>query len=667
LQLNNAQQQAVTYTSGPLLVLAGAGSGKTRVITRKIGYLIEVCKLNARNILAVTFTNKAAHEMKDRIAGELKKEQRRGLTVTTFHSLGLEILRREYKTLNLKRGFSIFTESDSNLLLENIINENYASIKNLELEQVKHIIDNWKNNLINHTKAVQINPIVGAIYQDYQRLLTTYNAVDFNDLILLPIYLLQNHAQILHKWQNKFRYLLVDEYQDTNLSQYHLIKLLTHLQNQFTVVGDDAQSIYAWRGARPQNIEQLQQDYPNLKRIMLEQNYRSTATILKCANQLISNNPRLFAKNLWSQLGVGDKVKVVRCIDAHHECEYVVADIFNHHLRDNIDWHKFAILYRGNHQGKAIEQKLVRFNIPYKMYGATNFFERQEIKDVLSYLRLLINPDDDNAYLRIINVPRREIGQTTLEKLGLWANKRNISLLQASNEIGLSSILEHKACQKLQEFKEFIESIGKLLLTENPITAIKHMLASINMDEWLISNSHNIEIATKKIANVNTLIASLERMLADDKLDIVDAISKIVLRDVLERKQEQESNNQVQLMTLHAAKGLEFDYVYVICFEEEIIPHLNSIEAGNNHIEEERRLAYVGITRAKQNLTLTYAAKRKRYGEIVFCTPSRFIAELPSDNIEYIDKNSSKNTINKQHGNIHLASIYKTLGKEKEN
>jgi len=662
LELNSAQNEAVTYTDGPLLVLAGAGSGKTRVITRKIGYLITRCNLSARNILAVTFTNKAAREMKERVAGELNSNQRRGLTVTTFHSLGLEILKHEYQALDLKRGFSIFAESDSTLLLENIINENYANNTNLEINQVKYLIDDWKNNLVNPETATEINPVIGAIYQDYQRLLSTYNAVDFNDLILLPVHLLQNHANILHKWQNKFRYLLVDEYQDTNLSQYQLIKLLAGFNQQFTVVGDDAQSIYAWRGARPQNINQLHQDYPNLKRIMLEQNYRSTATILKCANTLIGKNKCLFDKNLWSQLGIGEKVKIVRCKDAHHECQYVVSDLFNHHLQEGISWNKFAILYRGNHQGRAIEQRLVQFNIPYKIYGTINFFEREEIKDALSYLKLLINPFDDSAYLRIINVPKREIGQTTLEKLGVWANKRGVSLFQASSELGLASVLDEKLCQKLQEFKNFIESISKQCSGQNPITAIKNMFAHIGMDEWIIGNSHNMEVANKKINNINTLIASLERLLRSGELDITDAIGNIILRDVLERKKDQESDNEVQLMTLHSAKGLEFEYVYIIGFEEDIIPHLNSIEAGDNQIEEERRLAYVGITRAKQNLTLTYANKRKRYGENIICEPSRFINELPTSEIEFIDKVNAK-TINKQHGNKHLATIYKTLGK----
>jgi len=445
-KLNPAQLQAVTYVQGPLLVLAGAGSGKTRVISRKIAHLVANCGIKARNIAALTFTNKAAKEMTDRVASELTYDQRKGLSISTFHSLGLDIIRIESKELGLKRGFSIFGESDCTLLLENIINEHYQGLANIEFEAAKNHLDNWKNSLVTYQQALQIEPIYGAIYEHYQRLLKTYNAVDFNDLILLPVQLFSQNAAILHKWQAKIRYLLVDEYQDTNLSQYQLIKHLVGLNAAFTVVGDDAQSIYAWRGARPENILHLQQDFPHLKRIMLEQNYRSSVTILNCANALIAHNPKAIAKNLWSRLGTGEKVKIVRTKDGMSECEYVAGQIFNQHLQNNVAFRDVAVLYRGNSQGKALEQHLIGFNIPYKMHGGTNFFERAEIKDAMSYLRLLLNDEDDAAYLRIINVPKREIGQITLEKLSSWANKRGISMLNASGELGLASVLDEKTC-----------------------------------------------------------------------------------------------------------------------------------------------------------------------------------------------------------------------------
>jgi len=665
MRLNEAQKRAVNHIDTPLLVLAGAGSGKTRVITSKISHLINNCGYDARNILALTFSNKAAREMKERATLELNQQQRKGLTVSTFHSLGREIIKREYKNLNLKKRFSIFIESDSRLLIENIVTDNYGYFDAKELDEIKYCIDKWKNNLITPLQAQRVDEFKAGIYQDYQRMLVTYNAVDFNDLIWLPVKLFTTNPEILHKWQHKFRYLLVDEYQDTNLSQYKLIKLLTHLQNRFTVVGDDAQSIYAWRGARPENIQQLKDDFPDLQVIMLEQNYRSTATILNCANKLISHNSGVLEKNLWSELGSGSKIKVVRLNDGHHECEYIASEILDHHLRGSIKWSDFAVLYRGKHQSKLLEKKLLQFNIPYKIYGLTGFFERAEIKDAVAYLKLIINPDDDIAYLRAVNVSRREIGPNTLEKLGKWANKRGISLFDASDEMGLSSILDDKSCVKLAKFKEFIERMRGNCFTDNPITAIRQMYDAIGLDSLIMQSTDSAEVAKKRINNVELLLESLERILIKNPdADIVDAVNKLLLIDTLERNKEQENHDEVQLMTLHAAKGLEFDHVYIMGFEEELMPHANSIEAGDNQIAEERRLAYVGLTRAKQFLTLTYASKRKKYGEYVEGEISRFSAELAENCCEYIDVANQKSAINKEQGKAYLAEIYKILGKE---
>ncbi|HYQ37945.1 MAG TPA: UvrD-helicase domain-containing protein, partial [Pseudomonas sp.] len=437
-RLNPRQQEAVNYISGPLLVLAGAGSGKTSVITRKIAYLIQQCGIAARHIVAVTFTNKAAREMKERVGHLLRGKEGAGLTVSTFHNLGLNIIRKEHAHLGYKSGFSIFDEGDIKALLADIMQKEYQGDDGVD--EIKNLIGAWKNDLILPEQALAQarNPreqTAAVVYLHYQRTLKAYNAVDFDDLILLPVKLFQEHPEVLQKWRHRVRYMLVDEYQDTNASQYLLVKLLVAERAQFTVVGDDDQSIYAWRGARPENLMQLKEDFPSLKVVMLEQNYRSTSRILKCANVLIANNPHVFEKQLWSEMGHGDEIRVIRCRNEDAECERIAMEILTQHLRTQRPYSEFAILYRGNYQAKLMELKLQHHQIPYRLSGGTSFFARQEVKDLMSYFRLLVNPDDDNAFLRVINVPRREIGSATLEKLGNYATARKISMYEASDEI----------------------------------------------------------------------------------------------------------------------------------------------------------------------------------------------------------------------------------------
>ncbi len=430
-RLNPRQQEAVNYVGGPLLVLAGAGSGKTSVITRKIAYLVQQCGIRAQYIVAVTFTNKAAREMKERVGTLLRGGEGKGLTVSTFHNLGLNIIRKEHERLGYKPGFSIFDESDIKALLTDIMQKEYSGDDGVD--EIKNYIGAWKNDLILPEEALEKarNPkeqTAAIVYLHYQRTLRAYNAVDFDDLILQPVKLFQEHPDVLQKWQNKVRYMLVDEYQDTNASQYLLVKLLVKDRAQFTVVGDDDQSIYAWRGARPENLMQLKEDFPSLKVVMLEQNYRSTSRILKCANVLIANNPHVFEKQLWSEMGHGDPIRVIRCRNEDAEAERIAMEILTLHLRTERPYSEFAILYRGNHQAKLMELKLQHHQIPYRLSGGTSFFGRQEVKDLMSYFRLLVNPDDDNAFLRVINVPRREIGSATLEKLGNYATQRKIRI-----------------------------------------------------------------------------------------------------------------------------------------------------------------------------------------------------------------------------------------------
>lgn len=639
-RLNPRQQEAVHYISGPLLVLAGAGSGKTSVITRKIAYLIQQCGIRAQHIVAVTFTNKAAREMRERVATLVKGVEAKGLTVSTFHNLGLTIIRKEHGRLGYKAGFSIFDEGDVKALVSDILHKEFAGDDNTA--EIMQQISQWKNNLILPEEALaQIRTpkerTAAAVYFQYQRTLKAYNAVDFDDLILQPVKLFQQHPDVLEKWQHRVRYLLVDEYQDTNASQYLLVKLLVQGRAQFTVVGDDDQSIYAWRGARPENLIQLQQDFPSLKVIKLEQNYRSTSRILQCANQLIANNPHVFEKQLWSDMGQGEPIRVIRCRTEEAECERIALEILTGHLRTGRPYSDVAILYRGNHQAKLMELKLQHHQIPYRLSGGTSFFARQEVKDLMSYFRLLVNPDDDNAFLRIINVPRREIGSSTLEKLSQYAQSRQLSLYAACSELGLASCLESRFVERLQRFRHFMDRLRYQCAQDDPIEALRDMVLDIDYENWIVQNSSSEKAAAFRMGNVWFLIDALKNTLEKDEdggMTIEQAIAKLVLRDMLERQQEeQEGAEGVQMMTLHASKGLEFPNVYIMGVEEDILPHRSSIET--DCVEEERRLAYVGITRARQQLTLTFAAKRKQYGELLECSHSRFIDELPKDHVQW--------------------------------
>ena len=640
--LNPQQQKAVHYIDGPLLVLAGAGSGKTSVITRKIAYLIDKGGVAGRHIAAVTFTNKAAREMKARVGTLVKGKAARGLTISTFHNLGLNIIRRELGHLGYKSGFSIFDAEDSRTLIKELMitkTEIDPDLVNIAQQQ----ISTWKNELqapqhaLSHAES-DGEQALALLYDRYQQALKAYNAVDFDDLILLPVQLFREHPEVLGKWQKRIQYLLVDEYQDTNMSQYELVKMLAGERQALTVVGDDDQSIYAWRGARPENLEQLQVDFPHLEVVKLEQNYRSTARILRAANTLIANNPHTFEKALWSDLGFGDPLRVIRCGDEEAELERVVNDIIATHARRSCFYRDFAVLYRGNYQARLLEIKLQSQTIPYHLSGGTSFYARAEIKDIMAYLRPLANPDDNNALLRVINTPRRQIGPTTLEKLGTYANRREISLFAAIDEIGLQSELNGQHLEKLQRFKHWMEKIGEHCERDDPIKAVREMIDDIDYESWLHQNASSGAVAEKRMKNVQFLVTQLERAIASEMEDpdcenpVQNAISRLILRDQLDRQEEESADDKVQLMTLHAAKGLEFPHVYLIGMEEEILPHRSSIEQDT--VEEERRLAYVGITRARETLTMTLASKRKQFGEVQKTEPSRFLDELPGEDIE---------------------------------
>lgn len=667
-QLNPRQKEAVHYVDGPLLVLAGAGSGKTSVITRKIAYLIQTKGIKAHHIAAVTFTNKAAKEMKERVGQLVSGSAARGLIVSTFHNLGLNIIRKEYKALGFKPGFSIFDAQDAVSLIKDIMHREFDDASD-QIDMIQRVISNWKNDLLEPEQAMEQAAnndelLAARVYLQYNRMLKAYNAVDFDDLIRIPTLLLLNDSNVRIKWQNRVRYLLVDEYQDTNTSQYQLVKLLTGNRGTVTVVGDDDQSIYSWRGANPENLSLLKVDFPSLHVVKLEQNYRSTSRILKSANVLIKNNPHLFEKALWSDNGYGDEIRILQLRNEDHEAERIATEIIERRLRMNNQYKDFAVLYRGNHQARLIELKLQHYQIPYKLSGGTSFFSRAEIKDMMSYLRLLINPDDDNALLRVINVPRREIGAATIEGLNAYAASQGISLLAASQDLALSEHLSAKAQEKVRSFANWIEKVSEnVQRADTPASAIrllKEMVHEMDYAGWIQQSSSSSTQFEKRFENVMYLFDSLQRTMEknediDPDFTIEDGITKLILRDMMERQEEDEELDQVQLMTLHASKGLEFPHVYIIGLEEEILPHRNSIE--NDDIEEERRLMYVGITRAKQTLVLTMAKKRKQFGEILDCVPSRFLDELPREDIIWEGKDVVSEEKQQARGKAALASL----------
>lgn len=672
MKLNPRQDEAVKYVSGPCLVLAGAGSGKTRVITNKIAYLVQQCDYKARNIAAVTFTNKAAREMKARVAQTLGKAESKGLLVSTFHTLGLNIIRREYKFLGLKAGFSLFDDQDQLALLKELTEKQLEGDKDL-LRQLLSTISNWKNDMLTPEQAKgfaqgEQQQTFAYCFDLYQKQMKAYNALDFDDLILMPVLLLQNNAEVRQRWQNRIRYLLVDEYQDTNTSQYELVKLLVGERGRLTVVGDDDQSIYSWRGAKPQNLVLLGQDYPNLKLIKLEQNYRSTSRILRAANILIANNPHVYEKTLFSEIPEGEKLKVLLAKNEDHEAERVTGELIAHKFLNRTEYRDYAILYRGNHQSRLIEKSLLQNRVPYKLSGGTSFFARAEIKDIMAYLKVLVNPDDDNAFLRIVNTPKREIGPVTLEKLGSYANMRGKSLFSASFELGLEHHLSGRGLDNLRQFTQWLVAISDQAERGNTVEAVRSLVRDIHYEDWLYETSSSPKAAEMRMKNVSDLYSWIVADLEGDNYDqqeksLKEVVQRLTLRDMMERSEEEDESDAVQLMTLHASKGLEFPYVYLIGTEEGILPHQTSIDEDN--VEEERRLMYVGITRAQRELTFTMCKERRQYGELLKPTQSRFLDELPFDDVEW---EQSKKPVSQEErmakGQSHIANLRAAMFKK---
>ena len=666
--MNAMQRQAVLYLDGPCLVLAGAGSGKTRVITQKIAYLLRECAYPARQVVALTFTNKAAREMNERVKLLMDPKLAKGLTVSTFHSLGLRFLREEAVHAGLKPRFSILDANDALAIIQELL----ATTDKGRLRAVQQNISLWKNALTDpdaaeRSAASPSEAEAAKVYRSYSATLEAYQSVDFDDLIRLPAVLLETNDEVRQRWQARVHYLLVDEYQDTNVCQYRLVQALTGRRAMFTAVGDDDQAIYAWRGATVENLAKLTTDYPALKIIKLEQNYRSVQRILTAANNVISRNPNLFGKKLWSDLGTGEAIQVTPMDNEEAEAEGIALRLSAARFERQAEWRDFAVLYRSNHQARVLEQALRNLRIPYSISGGQSFFDKPEIRDVLAYLRLIANDSDDPAFIRAVTTPRRGIGQATLQALGQFAAERGLSLFEAIFDVGPSGRLAGKQLEPLQTFGGFIQRLqaraggkpGAAILPTQASLVLEHGLdtpavgvdgaredtAAMQLDDLLNTIQYERYLydtleerqAQTRWSNVLELISWLKRKAEEDGMTLIELVQHVALVTMLERGDDEEPD-AVKLSTLHASKGLEYPHVYLAGVEEGLLPHAGRDEDDLNpetaaetlaqRIQEERRLMYVGITRAQRSLHLTWCKKRRRAREDVVREKSRFIEEM---------------------------------------
>jgi ATP-dependent DNA helicase Rep len=646
--LNPAQRDAVRYLDGPCLVIAGAGSGKTRVITQKVLHLID-SGVKPSSIAAITFTNKAAQEMQERLKDLLKKAGR-GVGdesqpfVSTFHSLGVQLLRAEGESIGLKKNYSIMDSDDSASILTQLL----ATTDRKVARNAQFQISLWKNSGLDPDEAAaqaknDDEHMLARVYRSYNATLSAYQAVDFDDLIRLPTQVLMQNSEATQRWREKLRYWLIDEYQDTNATQYALLKLLVGPRAAFTAVGDDDQSIYGWRGATLENLKKLGDDFSNLRVIKLEQNYRSSGNILNVANQLIGNNPKLHEKKLWSDLGIGDPVQLLACEDDEKEAETVVMRLQANKFTRRSKFSDFAILYRGNFQARIIEQMLRKEKIPYIISGGQSFFDRAEIKDLLSYLRLIVNDDDDPAFIRAITTPKRGVGTATLTTLGAYASQRKVSMFAAMFESGFDSRLGHKQIEPLREFGQFINRIQfragvKSTSSEPAGQVLDDLVKAIEYRDFLF-NSMDDKQAAMKWQNVVDFVDWLKKRAEEDKQSLAQLAQTVTILSQLDKKDA--NADAVSLSTIHASKGLEYPHVFVVGCEEGTLPHSggaavvaqddeteSSVKTATSRIEEERRLMYVAVTRAQRTLTLTWSKTRKRGKDKFTQQPSRFLGEM---------------------------------------
>jgi len=650
--LNLAQQEAVNFLHGPCLVLAGAGSGKTRVITHKIARLIQA-GLEARRIAAITFTNKAAAEMRER-AKSLVGRDAKEVLICTFHALGVRMMRQDGAVLGLKPQFSILDSDD----VTGILKDAGGTIDAATARQFQWTISLWKNQGLNAAQALaqakdDHERVIATIMARYEERLSAYQSVDFDDLIGMPLKLLRDFPEVREKWRKALGHVLVDEYQDTNATQYELLKLLVGERGRFTAVGDDDQSIYGWRGATLDNLRKLPVDYPQLKVIKLEQNYRSTSAILRAANNVIQPNPKLFPKTLFSELGEGEPVRVVACDNEEHEAERTVARIQS--IRANgvhKDWKDFAVLYRANHQARVLEQALRKAQIPYKVSGGQSFFDRAEIRDLCAWLRLWVNNDDDPAFLRSVTTPKRGIGHQTLQSLGVFASQYKLSLFEALFSSSLPSVLNARALGSLHEFGRFVNDLEyrarHTVGAEAARAFLGEWLKEIDYEKHLYDSEDSEKLAASRWTNVLEFCDWMAGRCGgqiDDTAGVTTASETKTLLEVAQTiallstiSEREKDQNVVTLSTLHASKGLEWPHVVLAGCVEGLLPFKPEDENGGavsesfaQRLQEERRLMYVGITRAQRSLVVSWSKKRKKGRELVAAQPSRFIAEMALD------------------------------------
>ena len=643
-KLNPEQRNAVTHSTGPLMVIAGAGSGKTRVLTYRIVHLLK-SGVSPHNILSLTFTNKASKEMRNRIELMVGESDARSLWMGTFHSVFSKILRFEAEKLNYPSNFTIYDTDDSKSLVRSIIKELNLDKDIYKVGMIRNRISSLKNNFItpagynNKSELNQQDKIAkrtefGRIYQMYVQRCEKASAMDFDDLLLKTYQLLENHPDVLLKYQEKFKYLLIDEYQDTNHVQYLIIKKLAALNENICIVGDDAQSIYAFRGANIQNILNFKVDYPNYKTYKLEQNYRSTSTIVEAANSIIKQNEKQIEKNVWTSNTKGDKIIVVKTGSDNDEGRLVANTISDVQMRNQAHHKDFAILYRTNAQSRSLEESLRKRNIPYKIYGGLSFYQRKEIKDLLAYYRLAINPNDEEAFKRIINYPTRGIGSTTIQRLNVFANEHNKTIWEIINHLEEAEININKGTQK--KLKEFALMINNFIINSKQKDA--HAIAEeIAKQTGLFNNLYTDKSpeGVSRFENIQELLNGIKDF-SETAEQGVNKLPDFMADVALLTDQDKETDddfNKVTLMTVHAAKGLEFPYVFVVGLEENLFPSMMSGESQEN-LEEERRLFYVAITRAKERLFLSFASTRFKWGQLTDCQPSRFISELDDKFLE---------------------------------
>ncbi len=653
------------YCDGPLLVLAGAGSGKTRVITAKIAHLIERGADPAR-VVAITFTNKAAREMRERAQALLGKQGRSEaagkVVIATFHAFGLMLLRQEAQAAGLRSGFSILDPGD----LEGIVAELVATADRGRARAAQWKISAWKNALVPPATALsqaadEEELAAARAYANYDEALAAYRAVDFDDLIVRPLRLLESDPEVAQRWQAKCEHVLVDEYQDTNPAQYRLMRALVGERTPFTAVGDDDQAIYGWRGATLDNLAQLPRDYPELKVVKLEQNYRSTVRILRSANAVIGNNPKLFDKRLWSDLGHGDAIRVTPCADDETEAEVVTSRIEGMKFERRGNLADFAILYRGNHQAQVFETALRAKGINYEISGGQSIFERTEIKDIVAYLRLIANDDDDPAFLRAVGVPKRGVGQTTLSRLADIAARRHESLFAAAFSPEIEAAVPARQREGLMEFCKLVNDLRYRAEREPAGRLLDDLLSRSGYETWLVDTLDKRD-AQAKTKSVRDFTGWLSRKGEADGRNLLELTQMVALITMLENR-EGDRADAVRLSTIHAAKGLEFPHVFIVGLEEGILPHRESVEKDD--VEEERRLMYVALTRAQQSLHLSWCRARKRAGERVGCQPSRFIGELAQEDVRYAGepRTAEEAAEEKVSGNARLASLKALLSR----